>query len=109
MVRLSVAFSAASGRSIQELLEALRFLITGTRLEAGCCGCSAWAEPDATVHYVEEWETEADMRCRVRSPRFTSLLAVMESAREPPRVHFDFVTRTRGLDYVAEVRGETVS
>ena len=105
MVRLTVAFTAASSRSVQELLEALRFLITGTRLEEGCSRCSAWAEPDSTVHYVEEWETEADMRRRVRSPRFTSLLAVMEAARESPRVQFDFVTRTRGLDYVAEVRG----
>jgi hypothetical protein len=33
------------------------------------------------------------------------LLAVIESAQGPPRVQFDFVTKTRGLDYVAEVRG----
>jgi quinol monooxygenase YgiN len=106
MVRLTVAFHAASGRSAQELLDALRFLITSTRLESGCCGCSAWAELDSTVHYVEEWETEPDMRRRVRSPRFTSLLAVIELARESPRVQFDFVTRTRGLDYVGEIRGD---
>ena len=60
----------------------------------------------STVHYLEEWETEADMRRRVRSPRFTSLLAVMESPQEPPQVQFDFVTRTRGIDYVAEIRAE---
>jgi hypothetical protein len=30
---------------------------------------------------------------------------MIESARDP-RVQFDFVTTTRGLDYVAEVRGE---
>lgn len=109
MVRLTVAFTAASGRYAHDLLEALRFLITATRLEAGCCGCSAWAEPDATVHYVEEWETEADIRRRVRSVRFTSLLAVLESARETPRVQFDFVTRTRGIDYVEEIREESAT
>jgi quinol monooxygenase YgiN len=109
MVRLTVAFTAVSGRCAQDILEALRFLMIATRLESGCCGCSTWAEPDASVHYVEEWETEADMRRRVRSPRFTSLLAVVECARERPRVQFDFVTRTRGIDYVAEIRGETVS
>jgi hypothetical protein len=79
--------------------------MTGTRLEPGCQGCSAWTEPDSTVHYVEEWMTEADLRRRVRSAQFTSVLAVMESAHEPPRLQFDFVTKTRGLDYVAEVRG----
>jgi quinol monooxygenase YgiN len=104
MVRLTVAFSAASTRSIQDLLKALRFLMTTTRLEPGCQGCSAWAELDSTVHYVEEWINEADLRQRVRSAAFTSLIALMESVQEPPRVQFDFVTKTRGLDYVAEVR-----
>ena len=105
MVRLTVGFTAVSGRCAQDLLEALRFLMIATRLESGCCGCSTWAEPDASVHYQEEWETEADMRRRVRDEAFTSLLEMVEAAREP-RVQFDFVATTRGLDYVAEVRGE---
>jgi quinol monooxygenase YgiN len=103
MVRLTVALKS-SGRSASELLEAFRFLMVATRLEPGCLGCSAWADPDGSVHYVEEWADESDMRRRVRSDRFTSWLAVLESADEPPRVQFDFVSRTRGLDYVAEVR-----
>jgi quinol monooxygenase YgiN len=108
MVRLTVALRA-SARSAQELLEAFRFLMVATRMEAGCLGCWAWHEPDGTVHYAEEWATDADMRRRIGSGRFTSLLAVLESAREPPRVQFDFVTVTRGLDYVAEVRHHAVN
>ena len=50
--------------------------------------------------------TDADIVRHVRSSRFTSLLAILEAAHEPPRVQFDFVTATRGLDYVAEVRHE---
>ena len=91
--------------SAQDLLEALRFLAVSARLEPGCLGCSAWVDPDSTVRYVEEWATEADMRRRVRSDGFTSLLAVVEAAQEP-QVQFDFVTKTRGLDYVDEVRGD---
>jgi hypothetical protein len=60
------------------------------------------------VFYVEDWVSEADMRRRVRSMHFTSLLAVVESAKDP-RVRFDFVTLTRGLDYVAEVRNEVLT
>jgi quinol monooxygenase YgiN len=104
MVLLTVTLNAASGRNVQDLLEALRFLQAGARLQPGCRGCSAWAEPDATVHYLEEWETEADMRRRVRSPSFTSLLAVIESAPDQPRIEFGFVNSSRGLDYIAEVR-----
>src|SRR5262245_35175363 len=105
MVRLTVALHATSTRRSQDLLEALRFLGLSAKLETGCLGCFAWADPDSTVHYVEEWETETDMRRRVRSERFTSLLSVVESAQEP-RVKFDFVTESRGLDYVEEARGD---
>jgi quinol monooxygenase YgiN len=104
MVRLTVALNAASARSAQSLLDALRFLVLSTRLEPECLGCSAWSDPDLTVRYVEEWTTEAHIRERVRSDSFTSLLSVIEAAREP-RVQFEFVATTRGLDFVAEVRG----
>ena len=104
-MRLSVALRAASARDANELLETLRYLMTTTRQEPGCLECSAWSERDSTVHYNEGWATELDVRRRVRSTGFTSLLAVMECATEPPIVQFDFVTVTRGLDFVEEVRG----
>jgi hypothetical protein len=60
---------------------------------------------DHTVHYQEDWATESDMRDRVGSEAFTRLLAVVEASEGLPQVQFDFVTKTRGLDYIAEVRG----
>ena len=108
MVRLTVALRAASTRGAQELLATLRFLMAGTRAESGCQECAAWVDPDFTVHYAEDWATDADVRRRVRSSAFTSLLAVMECASEPPDIQFDFVTNTRGLDFVAEVRAESI-
>ena len=64
-------------------------------------------ERDSVVRYVEEWATEPDIRRRVQSERFTSVLAVLESAQDA-QVQFDFVTESRGLEYVAEVRGDVV-
>jgi hypothetical protein len=75
------------------------------RLRAGCLGCSTWVDPDCTVHYEEDWASEAEIRERVASHPFTRLLGVIEASEGQPRVQFDFVTRTRGLDYVEEVRG----
>ena len=105
MVRLTVVLEAPSGRAAQDLLDAVRFLIPGTQLERGCAGCSAWMDPNFTVHYIEDWEEEAQIRARVRSDAFTLLLGILESAKNP-RVQFDFVTSTRGLDYVVEIRDE---
>jgi quinol monooxygenase YgiN len=103
MVRLTVVLRA-SAREAPALVDALRFTMTGTRLELGCLGCTVRVDPDSSVHYEEEWTTEPDMRRRIQSDRFISLLSVIESAPEPPRVQFDFLTTSRGLDYVAEVR-----
>ena len=105
MVRLAVALVAPAFGTPQ-LVHALRFLASPTRLEPGCLGCRVWTEEsdESTVQYVEEWATEEAMRLRVRSERFTRLLEVFESAKEAPSIQFDFVLETRGLDYVAEVR-----
>ena len=105
MVRLAVAL-VPPARGTTQVVHALRLLASPTRIEPGCLGCRVWTEDseEPTVRYVEEWATEDAMRRRVRSQRFTRLLEVLESAPLPPRVEFDFVTETRGLDYVAEVR-----
>jgi len=109
MVRLKVALAAPPGRA-PRLLDALRFLIGATRLEDGCVACAAWIDAagsggvDPTVHYLEEWESEVNMRQRVLSDAFTSLLSVMEASTSAPHIEFDFTTACRGLDYIAEVR-----
>jgi quinol monooxygenase YgiN len=102
-VRLKVEFAAVPGE-LEQILDALRFLMTKTRLDQGCLQCTVSIDHEGTVHYAEEWASEADMRRRARSTQFTSLLSVMEEALEAPQVEFDFVARTRGLDYIAEVR-----
>jgi hypothetical protein len=103
MVRLSITLTAGSPRGAEGLIEGLQYQVSSTQLEKGCLECGAWIGPDFTVHYFEDWDTEPDVRRRVLSERFTSLLAVVESARQA-HVQFDFVTETRGLEYVLEVR-----
>jgi quinol monooxygenase YgiN len=103
MLRLNVTLGAASARNRERLLEGLQYQVPGTQLEPGCLGCSAWVGADWSVHYYEEWATEDALRRRVQSERFTSLLAVVETA-EDAEVQFDFVNSRRGLDYVTELR-----
>jgi quinol monooxygenase YgiN len=102
MVRLTATLRPPTHRSGQNILDALRFLAVGTRLEPGCLDCSVTGGDEA-VRYVEEWAGEPEMRQRVRSERFTALLAVLEAA-EDPDLRFEFVGGTRGLDYVEEIR-----
>ncbi len=106
MVRLTIELRTASPRDAIDLLETLRFMTAATRLDRGCQECAAWTDREFTVHYSEGWAAEADVRRRVRSTGFSSLLALMECGAEPPEVKFDFVTKTRGFDYVEEIRSE---
>jgi hypothetical protein len=106
VVRLSVVL-VASARTAPRLEEALRSLMIPMMLSDGCLDCSTWVEPDWTVHYLEDWATETHMRDRVRSDVFTRLLSVIEASEAQPRVQFDFVTKTRGLDYIEEVRRDS--
>jgi hypothetical protein len=106
MVRLTIELRTASPREAIDLLETLRCMTAATRLDRGCQECAAWTDREFTVHYSERWAAEADVRRRVRSSGFSSLLTLMECGAAPPEVKFDFVTKTRGLDYVEEIRSE---
>lgn len=103
MVRLTIVLIPLP-RNVRQLVDALRSLSVGAHLEVGRLETNVWSDSDSTVHYVEEWATEADMRRRVRSEAFTSLLGVFDLAKEAPDIRFDFVASSRGLDYVEEVR-----
>jgi quinol monooxygenase YgiN len=102
MVRVVVTVRARTPRTVADLADALRFLAVRTRHEPGCLDCSVTGAAES-VRYVEEWATEAEMRQRVRSDKFTALLAVVEAADEP-QLRFEFIGGVRGLDYVEEVR-----
>jgi quinol monooxygenase YgiN len=58
------------------------------------------------IHYEERWRSPQDIETQVRSPRYTHLLALMESASEQPSLEFHFVSETRGLEYVASARNQ---
>jgi quinol monooxygenase YgiN len=103
MVRMTVVFVASHPRGHQ-LLQALRSLTTLTRLDPACLTCTVWSDLDSSVRYVEEWATELDLKRRMQADPFTTLLAFMEGAEEPPEIRFDFYTLSRGLDYVEEIR-----
>jgi quinol monooxygenase YgiN len=84
----------------------LHSLAADTRAMHGCVGCSVSADigKRGTVRYAEEWQTEDDLRRRLRSGAFGYLAALMEDANEPPRIEFTLAQGTRGLDFVEEVR-----
>ncbi|HEV7732599.1 MAG TPA: hypothetical protein VGR62_10580, partial [Candidatus Binatia bacterium] len=78
----------------------------------GCIGGGVFVEvgTPANVLLIEMWQEAAQLETHVRSPWYHRLLAIMETAAERPTLRFSFVTETRGLEWVEQVRlGSTVS
>jgi quinol monooxygenase YgiN len=96
----------ADPKRVKPMIQALNSLMLPIQLDRGCGGCYLCAdvgEPNSLL-YVEEWATQRDLEREMRSDRFTRLLSVMESSPKPPVLEFQFVSQTRGLEYIAEVR-----
>ena len=93
---------------VADMVQALHMLTRAVRAEKGFIASFLCLEADDanTIRYEERWQTREDFEQQLRSPRYTRLLALMESARERPSLEFHFVSETRGLEYVAAVRGE---
>jgi quinol monooxygenase YgiN len=104
-VRMIVSWYTPIGQA-HRITIALHSMMDETRALHGCVGCSVSTRirEQGIVRYVEEWQTEEDLRQRVRSSAFSGLAALMEYASKPPRVEFALPGGNRGLDFVEEVQ-----
>ncbi len=109
MVQLLLRLTAPPGR-LQQTLVALRAVELPVRLTRWKVRThlSQETENNHVLNYVEEWADVEELNEQIQSPRFAQLLALMETAAEAPSLQFLFVSEIRGLDYVAQVRGESL-
>ncbi len=68
--------------------------------------CRLYAEigNPQSLRYVEQWPTLQELESQFLSPRFGMLLAIMETAPEPPELEVRTISEQRGLEYVGAVR-----
>jgi quinol monooxygenase YgiN len=106
VVQVFVRLAAPPERA-QQIAEALRSLEVRARQDRGCESTTVSVSLEQPGRFVlqEEWSAEADLRRHIQSHDFTGVLALMEMSADRPVLEFRFVDHTRGLDYVAEVRG----
>ena len=104
-VRMTIEWYVPLGQT-RPVTMALHSVAADTRTTRGCVGCSVSTDigKRGAVRYVEEWQTEDDLRRRVMSDTFAQLVNLVEDAAQPPRIEFALDRETRGLDFVEEVR-----
>lgn len=105
MIRAHITLNVVPSRR-DETLAGLLSLMGSTRAEPGCIECNLMsdAEDGCRIYLIEEWATEEQLRRRLRSKSYRSLLEILESATVVPRVQFDTVESRRGIEVVHEER-----
>lgn len=106
MVQLLVRLMAAAGREPQ-LTEALRRMKRQVSGHLGCSGVHVAADIDdvGTFWYSEEWHDLEELEGYMRTNAFVRMLSLLETTAQPPLMEFRVISETRGLEYVATVRG----
>lgn len=85
----------------------LRSLIGPTGVETGCISCHLYQEVNDSnaLTWVEQWSTQDDLECHLRSPQYKRILAALDMSDVEPEIHFDTVIETKGMQLIEEARG----
>ena len=105
VVELALKITArASG--IPAMVQALAIVMGQARLQRGYIDCQLYAEigNPRSLLYLEQWETSQDFEVQVRSQRFGTLLAIVETAPEAPALKVRTIPEQLGLEYIANIR-----
>jgi len=104
-VKMTVEWSVPIGQT-RPLTTALHSLASDVRPTHGCVSCSVSTDlaNRNVVRYVEEWQSEADLRNRVNGDTFGQLVTLMEDAAQPPHIEFALARGTKGVEFIEEAR-----
>ena len=85
---------------------ALRAFWDATCARPGCVGGGLFQEVGhhETALYIEMWEDPALLEAHIRSPGYHQLIALMDTSAEVPALRFNFVSETRDLGWVEQLR-----
>lgn len=90
----------------QEILQALRSVLATTEVQSECERCRLYrdAQDDRAFLLEQEWTTQGALDRYLRSDLYRTILAVLESASEPPEIRFDTVAQRGGVEVVEIAR-----
>ena len=94
------------GNRRKEFLDSARLIIGPTKVQPGCISCNFCQDlddPDAVL-LVEEWESRENLEHHIKSESYRIILSLMDLAREPPEIKLNTISKTEGLEAIAEIR-----
>ena len=106
VVQLLLRITAVPGHT-DELLQALRSVMRSVQVDGACSDAHLLADLDDrnALWYWEDWTALDAFERHMRSERFARLLSIIETSSTLPLLECRMVAETRGLEYLAAVRG----
>ncbi len=110
VVQLLLRITAAPGQT-GELLQALRSVMRGVMAGGECVAAHLLTDVDdgEVVWYWEDWPGRGAFERHLRSDGFARLISLIETSSTLPLLECRFVSESRGLEYLAAVRGVDVA
>ncbi len=95
-----------SPEKLAEVLKAIRTLLEPIRVKPGCLSWHICQDIDDNnaITFIGEWSSRGDLDEHIRSKEYKIVLSLMEMSIEPPKVSFNFVSESKGLELVEEIR-----
>ncbi len=90
-----------------EVVRTLTAQLGATRGQPGCHQCDLYqdVEESGVLTLIEQWESPAELRRRLRSEEYRAVLAAIARSPAHPEIHVDTVLRRGGLEVVVAARG----
>lgn len=106
MIVARLQVHAADARARDEMLKLFRAVMGPTRAQPGCICCDlliSVIDLDK-LYYVEQWETEAQLRRHIESDKYHLILAALEASASSPVVDFFPCAERWGMAYLLAAR-----
>jgi quinol monooxygenase YgiN len=93
-----------------EGLKILRSVAELCRDDPGCIGCHIYRDlQKKNLLMLEQvWRSEEDLDLHIRSDEYRNLLLVLEMATEFPKVRFDVISHSTGMDTIEKARAKPI-
>ncbi len=98
-------------RSRGEILELLRYCVDGLASKPGYLGSGIYESSDQkeTILYLERWKSSEELQRHIQSDLYRGVLTAIDLASGPPSVSYHEVSETKSMDFIAAIRGPSVT
>ncbi len=90
-----------------DIIKIIHTMIGPTNAHPGCLHCELFSstQNDDSLFLLEKWDSQLSLEQHIKSDEFRKVMAAMDSACEPPEIHFYDTNSLGGMDLLEKILG----